>query len=416
MNYQFEKNKLYAYLGEDLVKSLKKYEVIIAGGAITSLFNNKAINDIDLYFRSDKLACDFLSEYWQDGIYVASLTKKAALFIKGELKVQMIHFRFFTDPKEIFETFDYTVCMGAFDFKTEEFILHNDFLKHNSQRVLRFNSGTAFPIVSLIRVQKYIDKGYTISKSELIRVILACMNLNIDTYEELKEHIGGMYGVNYDKLFEEENDSPFDLQKVIDQIANIHLDDEYFKEPVSLEFKDLDDILDTINKSPVKTITINDDKYRIGHDGYLKISCAAPVQEIKLDTGDFFKNERFYKFVRKRGDGRLTSFWDEDFEYVVGEMATAKGGLTLWSGEGKLYFNEKSAIDESSYYNRDDKVLIEVSIKEEDFIEAEYGTVEAKSCFVLREVPQKEWETYLENINDSTINGEEDQETDEIFI
>ncbi|MEC1259989.1 hypothetical protein P9D34_05915 [Bacillus swezeyi] len=52
MGYQFEKNKLYAYLGKDLVKSLKKFEVIVAGGAITSLFNNKAINDIDLYFRS----------------------------------------------------------------------------------------------------------------------------------------------------------------------------------------------------------------------------------------------------------------------------------------------------------------------------------------------------------------------------
>jgi len=394
MNYQFEKNKLYAYLGEDLVKSLKKYEVIIAGGAITSLFNNKSINDIDLYFRSDKQACEFLSEYWQDGIYVASLTKKAALFIKGELKVQMIHFRFFGDSEEIFGTFDYTVCMGAFDFKTEEFILHEDFLKHNSQRVLRFNSDTAFPIVSLIRVQKYMDKGYTISKSELIRVVLTCMNLNINTYEELKEHMGGMYGVNYDKLFEEENDEDFNLQKAIDHIANIHLDDDYFKKPVSLEFNDLDDILDNLNKSPVKTITINDEKYRIGHDGYLKISSASPVQEIELGTEEFFKNNRFYKFVKKQ-NGRLTSFWDKQFEYVVGEMAKAKGELAKWSGEGRLYFNEKSAIDKSSYYDRENKALIEVTIKEEDFIEAEDGIVEAKSCFVLREVPQDEWKAYL---------------------
>lgn len=54
MSYQFEKNKLYAYLGEELVEALKRNEAIIAGGAITSLFNNKEINDVDIYFRSDK--------------------------------------------------------------------------------------------------------------------------------------------------------------------------------------------------------------------------------------------------------------------------------------------------------------------------------------------------------------------------
>ncbi|WP_223837439.1 hypothetical protein [Bacillus swezeyi] len=160
--------------------------------------------------------------------------------------------------------------MGAFDFKTEEFILHHDFLKHNSQRILKFNSNTAFPIVSLLRVQKYADRGYTISKPEFIRVVLTCMNLEIETYDELKEQLGGMYGVNYDKLFEEEKDEDFELTSAIDKIANITLDEGYFKEPVSLEFDNLDEILQGIIKSPVKTLEINDEKYRIGYDGHLK--------------------------------------------------------------------------------------------------------------------------------------------------
>ncbi|WP_223837438.1 hypothetical protein [Bacillus swezeyi] len=92
MSYQFEKNKLYAYLGKDLVKSLKRYEVIIAGGAITSLFNNKEINDLDLYFRSDKQACGFLEDYW-DAAWISTHTKKATLFVENKLKIQMIHFK-----------------------------------------------------------------------------------------------------------------------------------------------------------------------------------------------------------------------------------------------------------------------------------------------------------------------------------
>lgn len=393
MNYRFEKNKLYAYLGEDLVKSLKKYEAIIAGGTITSLFNNKEINDIDLYFRSDEQACSFLEDHW-GAAWVSTHTKKATLFVENGLKIQMIHFKFFDRPEDIFNTFDYTVCMGAFDFKTEEFILHDDFLKHNSQRILKFNSNTAFPIVSLLRVQKYTARGYTISKPEFIRVVLTCMNLNINTYDELKEQLGGMYGVNYDKLFEGENDEDFDLTSAIEKIENITLDEDYFKEPVSLEFNNIDEILQDIIKSPVKTLVINNEKYRIGYDGHLKNSYIDPINEIKLDAAEFFNSARFYKFVRNE-NGKLTSFWDKHFDYVVGEIAKARGDLTAWSGEGKLYFNEKSAIKSSTYYGEKDAVLIEVSIKKEDFIDAKDGRVLAKACHVIREVPTTEWESYI---------------------
>ncbi|WP_223251827.1 hypothetical protein [Bacillus atrophaeus] len=394
MSYQFEKNKLYAYLGEDLVEALKRNEAIIAGGTITSLFNNKEINDVDIYFRSDKKACSFLEECWNTNVYVTSHTKKATLFIKKALKLQMIHFKFFSDVESIFNTFDFTVCMGAFDFKTEAFILHEDFLKHNSQRILKFNSQTAFPIVSLLRVQKYTDKEYTISKPEFIRIVLTCMDLTINTYEELKDQMGGMYGINYDKLFEDEKEEDFNLREAVDKIADMVLDEDYFKEPVNLEFNDLDDLLNDINKSPVMTLKINDDQYRIGLDGFLKESVSEPCTEIKLDTKDFFDKTNFYKFVRKQNE-KLTSFYDKNFEYVIGEEAKAEGIINSWSNSGRLFFNEKAAIEQSTYYGKEDGVLIEVKIKEKDFVDAENGKVEATACHVIREVSKKEWKEYI---------------------
>ncbi|OBA05452.1 hypothetical protein A9D36_09605 [Bacillus subtilis] len=394
MSYQFEKNKLYAYLGEELVEALKRNEAIIAGGAITSLFNNKEINDVDIYFRSDKKACSFLEECWNSNVYVTSHTKKATLFIKKRLKLQMIHFKFFSDAESIFNTFDFTICMGAFDFKTEAFTLHEDFLKHNSQRILKFNSQTAFPIVSLLRVQKYTDKEYTISKPEFIRIVLTCMDLTINTYEELKDQMGGMYGINYDKLFEDEKDEDFNLREAVDKIADMVLDEDYFKEPVNLEFNDLDDLLNDINKSPVMTLKINDDQYRIGLDGFLKESVSTPCTEIKLDTQDFFNKTNFYKFVRKQ-NGKLTSFYDKSFEYVIGEEAKAEGVLDSWSNRGRLFFNEKAAIEQSTYYGKEDGVLIEVKIKEKDFVDADSGKVEAAACHVIREVSKDEWKEYI---------------------
>jgi hypothetical protein len=195
MEFQFEKNKLYAYLGEDLVKVLKHHKGFIAGGTITSLFCNREINDVDVYFRDEESILGFLNEVWSGGRHVVSHTKKATQLMYDDINLQVIHFQYFNRSEEIFNTFDFTTCMGCYDFDTEHFTLHPDFLKHNSQRILKFNSETAFPIVSLLRVQKYEKKGYSISKPEFIRIILTCMNLAIESYDELKEQLGGMYGI-----------------------------------------------------------------------------------------------------------------------------------------------------------------------------------------------------------------------------
>lgn len=58
--YEFEKNKLKAHLGDNLYSTLKDYNCIIAGGMITSLFCNREINDVDVYFRNTKDLRDFI--------------------------------------------------------------------------------------------------------------------------------------------------------------------------------------------------------------------------------------------------------------------------------------------------------------------------------------------------------------------
>lgn len=398
INTEFEKKKLYAYLGEDLVKALKHFKAYIAGGTITSLFTNKDINDIDIYFRSEESALGFISDIWENGRYVVSHTKKATQILHGDVNIQTIHFKYFSSSEEIFDTFDFTACMGSFDFTTEQFILHPDFLKHNSQRILKFNSETAFPIVSLLRVQKYEDKGFSISKPEFIRIILTCMNLEINTYEELKEQLGGMYGVNFDKLFEDVKDEEFSLESAIDKIANITLSDEYFVKHEPVQYDKLEDILDTIAKKPKKYLSINDANYVVNYNGLLRKVGHVPEYKIDVDVKEYFEKNKLYKFVKKIGD-KYFSFYDNEFEYVIDEEVAAKNSNEYsayggWKkGNGQLYLFEKKGFN-YQYRNNRDSVLIEVQIKPDDFISADDGDVLAKKVTVIREVPKDEWEKW----------------------
>src|SRR5690606_3144507 len=96
-------------------------------------------------------------------VYVNGLTQRSIMIGDKENIHQLMWFKYFNTAQDIFNSFDFTVCMGAFDFETEEFIFHPDFFKHNSQRYLKFNTGTDFPVMSLLRVDKYRQKGYDIS-------------------------------------------------------------------------------------------------------------------------------------------------------------------------------------------------------------------------------------------------------------
>lgn len=387
MSNQFEENKLFNYLG-DLTDTLKRYNCYVAGGTITSLFTNRDINDIDIYFRDEQSAIDFLYEVWKEGQWVTALTKKAIMLKYGELDIQLIFFKYFNSAEEIFDTFDFTINMGAYDFKLDQFVLHDDFLKHNSQRILRFNSKTAFPIVSLLRVQKYQDRGYSISKSEFIRMILSSMNMKIESYEELKDQMGGMYGVNYDKLFEELKDGEFSLEKAIDIIADLHLSEDYFNKPTPIKFNSIDDIIDILSQRPVRYFELKNQLYKVNHAGILHRISEEPKRGELITADDFFKNTKFYKFVRKDGD-KLCSFWNRNFEYMVGES------IADTSNHG-LYFNELKNISSSHYSSYKNGVLIETEIRTEDFISC-YDVIKATQCKVLRIVPEEEYKHYLKD-------------------
>ena len=368
MNYEFEKKKLKAYLGKDIYQALKENQCIIAGGMITSLFCNREINDVDVYFRDSESLEVFLTENIKNNQWILSKTDKALLVNWNKLKVQFIYFDTFDNAQDLFNTFDFTVCMGAFDFKTEEFILHNDFLKHNTQKILKFNSNTAYPMVSAFRIDKYKTKGYTISKDEFMRIMLTISLLNINTYEQFKEQVGGMYGINYDKHLKPEKDEEFDLINTIEKMSTLCLNDEYFNGDGMPDFiiEDFDILIAEITNSKIKYFEYKNKLYKCGSSGISRIS----KDEIEKNSaiyeranlfGDIIKDNKLYKFVMKKDNG-YCSFYNPKFEYKINEDVVAENYMGLYCGLYQDRFSFSYAYDDKS-------VLIELEVKEEDFIE-----------------------------------------------
>jgi len=222
----------------------------IAGGAVTSAFTNAKINDVDVYFKSRRAFETGVYQAYEDGLWCVAASKRAVTFVSGDTIAQLMHFDYFPTAEDIFKAFDFTVCMGALDLdarvkshwdgvkliKTGEphpesgFILHPDFLKHNSQRFLKFNPGTRYPLASATRVLKYQQRGYTIGKGDMMKIALAVRGVRIETWEDLKDQIGGAYG---DKVVLGNEDTPFTLDAAIEALTVEDAESEPWVQPAN---------------------------------------------------------------------------------------------------------------------------------------------------------------------------------------
>ena len=196
--YKKEEYILRKSIGNELYSVLKKHNCVIAGGAITSVFSGNAIKDYDIYFHT-KESLDALKEdkNWNSEKMPARIlvtTDNAFSFSVNNKSFQLIRLEdlMCLDTKKIIEQFDFTVCMGAYDFATSSFTLADDFLKHLAQRALVYNTNSKYPFASLYRVVKYIKKGFKISGIEMLKLGLKCNSIKINNFKELRKQLMGI--------------------------------------------------------------------------------------------------------------------------------------------------------------------------------------------------------------------------------
>lgn len=355
MQYQNELRKLQKLVSKDVWELFEKHDVIIAGGAITSVFCNREVNDLDVYFRSPLSYLQFCYDIYE-GDYtfrlIANNMTDRSILLKDKVTgqdVQLIIYKFFKDVDEVFADYDFTVNMGALEFDgTDEplFQLHKDFLKHNSQRYLSFNEGTAYPLISALRVAKYVEKGYNISRPQMLRVLLAVNKKEIDSWEKLTDEVAGMYGLDMKEVFPVNEE--FSLDKAMECFDKLSPENEYkFKVPESLN--DL--------YKPVRHFFEPETKQK------------------ESPEGKYFKN------VKKLEDGSLVSHYKNSFVYKVGEIVNG-GREGIWVHEGEYVL--------IGTYAHADSIILELEGKANNSWDLKLmGDVFVKAAYTKEEFTEK---------------------------
>jgi hypothetical protein len=170
----------FNYVGEDK----KRLNVVIAGGAVRDSLFGDDYSDIDI-FGLTKGELDSFVEInlsKSQGYKMVYFNENLRTYRKGKIKVQIIY-REYEKLTDIIDLFDFTVCQFMYD--GEKVICNpSGILDVHHKRIIINHLEPLFVFDSLRRVQKYVQKGYTICNGGIKDILDKCRELTQEQYDE----------------------------------------------------------------------------------------------------------------------------------------------------------------------------------------------------------------------------------------
>jgi len=105
-------------------------------------------------------------------------------------KVQLIT-RFYGSPEEVHKNFDFTHATCYYEPSTDNLVLAEDSLEAILSKSLIYR-GSLYPIASIFRVRKFIERGWRITAGQLLKILYQVKDINFENTEVLQDQLMGV--------------------------------------------------------------------------------------------------------------------------------------------------------------------------------------------------------------------------------
>jgi hypothetical protein len=230
-------------------------DAIVTGGCIASMLLGEEIKDIDLYFRTYETAVLVAKHYvgeWKgrtsrqpeveelldvrgvkrvrvvvksegvveaetegpeeagdvdetiDGLFEDKASKKAkhgsfepvfmssnAITLAGKTCPLQIVLRFWGEPDTIHGTYDFVHCTNYWEAATDKLELRPEAMRSLLSRTLIYR-GSLYPLCSIIRIRKFVARGWRISAGQILKMALQVSKLDLTKFKVLEDQLTGV--------------------------------------------------------------------------------------------------------------------------------------------------------------------------------------------------------------------------------
>jgi len=299
------KNQIYnkikaltASVKDKEIKKIMEDGIIVTGGCIVSLLEQRPVNDYDVYFKDFDTALK-VGEYYLklfkeknkenkgipiDVMYInedgrlrlmvkssgiiadqaeedykyfkqgdpgspesQAFVQEAVNFLQGSKKakeetyvplvltsnaitlsdsVQLIT-RFHGNAEELHKNFDFINCTNYWTSWNNKLVLNKEALTSIITKELKY-IGSLYPICSMFRVRKYIERGYTINAGQILKMAFQISKLDLDNITVLQEQLVGVDAAYFFELLYRIKETQQNQKDTVDEIYISQLIDEIF--------------------------------------------------------------------------------------------------------------------------------------------------------------------------------------------
>lgn len=171
------------YFNNLILNEFKDFSCWVCGGAILSYIDNRRINDIDVFFINNDEREKCMNYLIGNGGIVSSDNENTSRMLYKNKTIDVIK-HYYQTPQECADNMDFSVCGISTDgrdvYKTKNF--YNDWRK----KILVFDINHDNPIVNVLRMQKYLMRGYRMDVNQTLKLI---HKLRACTEEEITDAI-----------------------------------------------------------------------------------------------------------------------------------------------------------------------------------------------------------------------------------
>jgi len=274
---------------EAVVKAIKN-DAIITGGAIVSLLQGEPPNDYDVYFKTLE-TCKLVSQYYVDKWNADDKhTKKVSMTIENDRvmlvigqgrgdgaviengegaidditepytseneetptaenpeieklryrpryfstnalslsdKIQVV-IRFWGEVDKIHENYDFEHCKCSYDWKENKVNLPIKALECIINKELYY-SGSKYPLCSIIRTRKFINRGWSINAGQYVKMALQLNEYNLKDLSVFRDQLVGVDSAYFEAVIDY-------LRAKKEKEPNFEVDNEYLFEVINRIF------------------------------------------------------------------------------------------------------------------------------------------------------------------------------------
>jgi len=120
--------------------------------------------------------------------YAPTFLSANAISLRSQ--VQLI-LRFYGDPDEIHESYDFVHCMNYWESGESKLTLKPESLEALLSRTLVYK-GSQYPLCSIIRTRKFVKRGWRINAGQFLKMSMQLSELDMKDHEVLEEQLTGV--------------------------------------------------------------------------------------------------------------------------------------------------------------------------------------------------------------------------------